>query len=172
MPLCSRCALVGAVLALLVFAGCDSTAPNRLDQVDGVYTVSELRFDPSAAALADVDVTARLNTTSTGLEIFGGDGSALLRIRFLDAGTSRRADLQAMASRGWVTLTAETPEDEDDLRTLFLPPSFSLTYDQESPRTLSGTLSLRDVDLQGYDPDQYQGLTAVSGTLYVRLERE
>ena len=60
---------------------------------------------------------------------------------------------------------------EDELTALFLPRSFSLTYDPASPRTLTGSISLTNVNLEAFDPALYQQQRSVNGTLRVRLDR-
>ncbi len=172
MPTCPRCALLALAIAFAAFSGCDSNNPGSdLESLQGQYTFATLLFDPTTQALPDVDVAARLNETATTLEIFGNDDVALLRIRFNGETGSRRVDLQVTASRGRITFEALTAEDEEDLRALLLPRSFSLEYNETNPASISADLFREGVNLELFDPAQYQDQTAVRGTLTVRLNR-
>jgi hypothetical protein len=171
MPLRSPLATVVA-LAVVALSGCDSNSSNSaLRDLDGSYAVSQLIFIPDAAALDTVDVGARLNTSVTRLEIFGEDGQVLFRNRFNDASASRLTELTATASRGRATFTAATVEDEAELDDLFLPRVFTLLYNSDNPRGLTGELRLLNVDLEAFDPDLYAGLEPVDGTLELSLSR-
>lgn len=172
MPLRFRLAPAVALVAVLAFSGCDSNSSNNaLRDLDGSYTVSQLIFIPDAAALDTVDVGARLNTSVTRLEIFGEDGQVLFRNRFNDASASRLTELTATATRGRATFTAVTVEDEAELDDLFLPRVFTLLYNADNPRGLTGELRLLDVDLEAFDPELYGGLDPVDGTLEISLSR-
>ncbi|HEX8386906.1 MAG TPA: hypothetical protein VF576_12025 [Rubricoccaceae bacterium] len=171
MPFRSRLTPLAALSAVLALAGCDSNSSNSaLDALDGTYSVAELTFDPQPGALDDVDVNARLRASATRLQIFGDDGDVLFQSQFDDASGSRRTNLTATATRGRVSFTAVTVQDEQELADLFLPRQFTLTYNAESRASdLSGTISLNDVDLESFDPEQYGGLPPVDGTLRVRF---
>ena len=162
-----------ALLAALAITGCDSDGSTRiLDDLDGTYEITELVFDPVTASLPDADVGALLDSNETSLQIFGGDGTVQL-ISSRD-GQRTLTTLDATATRGRVTLTAQPGDNGDneaELRTLFLPRQFTLTYDPDSPRTLSGDIQQSDIDLQAFDPDLYQDQRAVRGTLRIRLSR-
>ena len=156
-------------LAIAAHAGCDSNGPtSALRELDGTYSVAELVFDPVTASLPDADVGARLDA-QTSFDIFSGNSTVLFTIGRGAAGRSL-ATLDVTATRGRATFTARTG-NEDELAALFLPRTFSLTYDPASPRTLTGELALTDVDLQAFDPQQYQDQRAVRGTLRIRLDR-
>lgn len=159
-----------ALFALLAATGCDSSGPTRvLDELDGRYTITELVFDPVTASLPDADVAARLDVAQSSLEIFGGDGTVQLITRRNEQRTLTTLD--ATATRGRITMTAQAGDNEAELRTLFLPRQFTLTYDPASPRTLSGDIQQTDIDLQAFDPELYQDQRAVRGTLRIRLSR-
>lgn len=166
---CSRCTLL--VLAFLVAAfasGCDSDNPSSaLDQLEGTYVFTELRFDPDAQAIDDANVLSRLVQANTDVEIFGS-GRALIRFK-LEGEPSDLADANVSATTTSARFTAQTEEDELRLSDLLMPGSFLLNYSQDG-LTLSGSVT-NVVNLQAYDPDQYQSLTAVSGRLHVGLER-
>ena len=171
MPTCPRCALLAVALAALAFTGCDSNNPGAdLDLIDGTYAVAELTFTPNGSGVAPVDIAANLDGT-TRLEVFGGDAEALFVFRFVDRGLSYRSDLTAAASRGRASFQAEMEDDAQNLARLLLPTQFSLTYDEGNGSRLSGSFNLT-ANLQAYDPQAYQGVTAVPGRLTIRLVRQ
>ena len=170
MPTCPRCAALA--LVLLALAGCDSNNPGRdLDLIEGVYSLDRLVYDPETPDLTDADIGARLDPAGTSLEIFGDDEISLLRVRYLDATGSRRVDLRTTASRGRATFEAVDQSDEDDLAALFLPRSFTLSYEGDSPRELRADLENVVVDLADFDPSRYRGQVGNRGTLTVRFRR-
>ena len=165
-----RSAALALVVALTgsVLAGCDSSGPTgALRDLDGTYSVGELVFDPVTASLPDADVAARLDG-QTSFDIFSGNGTVQFVIS--RSGVRSLATLDATATRGRVTFTARAGS-EAELSALFLPRTFSLTYDPASPRTLTGQIPLNNVNLEQFDPGLYQQQRAVSGTLRIRLDR-
>lgn len=160
-----------ALVALLALVGCDSNDPDALANVSGTYRLAVLTFDPSAQGLATANVAANLNLPATTLQIFGDDDEALLTVQFNDGQGTRRVNLNVRASDSRVTLSAVGGEDRDDLEDLLLPSSFGLDYSGSRPSALTGSLTLSGVDLEAIDPDQYDGLNSVSGTLSVRFNR-
>lgn len=172
MPVCPRCGLLGLALFALALVGCDSSNPGRdLDEVDGVYTLETLSFDPVTQALPTADVAARLDLSRTTLEIFGADGEALLRISPLGTAGASRVDFEATAARGRLTLDLLDDDDEADLAAILLPPEFALSYSGSAPRLLEGSFQISGVNLEAFDESQYQQQRNVSGTLTVRFRR-
>jgi len=169
MPRCSHCVLAAlALLAVAFLGGCDTDNPSTpLEEVEGLYALTELRFDPNAQAIADADVLPRLDSARTDVEIFGS-GRVLVRFKLQDR-PSDLADATVSATRSTVRLTAETEEDAARLARLLLPPTLTLNRSEDG-RRLSGQVSTT-ADLQAFDPALYQGLTAQPGTLYVTLDR-
>lgn len=174
MLTCSRCGLAALVLLALAFTGCDTNNPGgqTLRELEGTYTLEELRFDPNTQALPDADVAGRFDLPGTTLTIFGDDTEALLISRLLGEG-SRRTDLDVRTLSGSIELTARTADDEDDLERLFLPPTFRLAFSSPDARLLRADpdLFLDDVNLQAFDPDLYQDQTSVRGRLAVAFRR-
>ena len=172
MPLCPRCGLAGLALLAVAFAGCDSNNPARdLEIVSGTYAIADLTFDPQANALDNVDVTERLNLAATRLRIYNDeDDEALFEVAYATGGIDR-INLRVSASRGQVRLEAVDDNDIEDLEALLLPPTFTLRYDGEVASTISNTFARSGVNLQAFNPDRYQGLTSVSGSLSVSFER-
>ena len=172
MPTCPRCAAVALVLLFVAFSGCDTNngGSGTLGDLADVYTLTELRFEPEAEALEDADLGARLIADGqSSLEIFADrDDFALLRTP-----ETGRTDLEVRVLSNAVELTAVTAQDEDDLDELFLPRTFRLNF--TSPRSsvlrAEPALFLTTVNLQAFDPDRYQGLTAVRGRLFIAFER-
>lgn len=157
-----------ALVAVLLLAGCDSSgSTNALRELDGTYSVAELVFDPTAASLEDANVGARLDA-QTSFDIFSGNETVQFIIS--RGGVRSLVTLDATATRGRATFTARAGS-ETELGALLLPRTFGLTFDPASPRTLTGDIPLANVNLEQFDPSQYQGLRAVSGTLRIRLDR-
>ncbi|MDX1421197.1 MAG: hypothetical protein R3181_14625 [Rubricoccaceae bacterium] len=167
MPRCLLCAL--ALLAVAVLGGCDTDNPSSpLEEVQGVYAFTELRFDPSQPqVLEDVIVHERLVQSNTSIEIFGA-GPALIRFQ-LEGGPTVRADAVATATRSTVRLTAETEQDAARLAQILLPPTITLSRSTDGDR-LSGDF-MTTANLQAYDPELYGGLVAQPGTLTITLDR-
>lgn len=173
MPTCPRCALVAIVLAVATFTGCDSSNPGRdLGLVDGIYSLSELTFDPATSSLPTADFSERLDMDGTLLEIFGGDAEAQIRVRYSDGTPSQRIELTVGATRGQATFEALDQTDRDDLADLFLPERFSLSYDADFANRLSASFSQTGVDLESFDPSVYQDQRNNRGTLTVTFVRQ
>ena len=170
MLTCSRCGLAALVLLALAFTGCDTNngGSGTLGDLEGVYALTELRFDPQTPDLSDADLGARLLASGNpSLEIFPSvDDFALLRTP-----ETGRTDLEVRVFSNALEFTAVTPDDEDDLAELFLPATFRLTFSSPTARELSAELFRPAVDLEQFDPDRYDGLPPVSGTLFVRFNR-
>ncbi len=161
-----------AALALLVLAGCDSSNPGRdLGLIEGVYAIEALSFDPVTEGLPTANVGARLDLAGSSLEVFGNDEESLLRVRYTSATGARRVNLRTTASRGRATFEAVDDDDAQDLAALFLPRSFTLTYEGDSPRVLSGTFEQTGVNLEAFDESIYQDQRSNRGTLTIRLRR-
>lgn len=158
-------------LALVLLAGCDSNNPGgSLRDLDGSYVLDELVFDHNAQVIPDANIGARLVADATILEIFSGNARATLVSQFQGQGR-RLNNLNASASRGRLTLSAVTATDQSNLADLFLPPSFSMSYETANPSILTANIPLSNVNLQAFDPEQYSSLTNESGTLRVRFRR-
>jgi hypothetical protein len=158
-----------ALLAAALLGGCDTENPTTpLEEVEGVYAFTELRFDTQASAIDDADVLARLDSARSNVEIFG-NGPALIRFK-LDDEPSQRADASTTATPSVVRLTAVTEQDAAVLSQILLPPTMTFSRDEDGDG-LSGEFFQPAVDLEAFDPDAYGGLPPVAGTLYVTLER-
>jgi hypothetical protein len=164
-------ALLG-LLALAAFAGCDTDNPSSpLEEIEGVYVFTELRFDPTASAIADADVLERLVAANTNVEIFGV-GPALIRFQFEGAGEPvQRADANVTATSSTVRLTPATEGDAALLLQLLFPVDRPLALSRDSDERLSGEVATT-ADLEAFDPEVYAGVPPLPGTLRVTLERE
>ncbi len=171
MPTCPRCAALALILLVLAFTGCDSNNPGRdLGLLSDVYQLDELEFVP-LSSLPPADIAAQLDLTDTELEIFD-DGEAQLRVRYRSEPTRRRRiDLRTTASRGRATFEAADVDDTGNLEALLLPRSFTLTYDGDAPRVLSGSIEQSNVDLEPFDPVRYRGENDKQGTLTIEFSR-
>ncbi|NNF57179.1 MAG: hypothetical protein HKN04_02965 [Rhodothermaceae bacterium] len=166
---CPRC--TAAVLALLLLAfttGCDTNNPSTpTAELEGTYDFTELTFDPTATALADADVLARLVGASTDVELFGS-GQATIRFKLTDQ-PSQRADAVFTATTTTARLVAETETDAQRLATILVPSTLSFSRSGDNQR-LTAALTTT-VNLQAFDPQAYAGQTATPGTLRITLQR-
>lgn len=156
-------------LAVVAFGGCDNdpiSEPTPLD-VEGRYDLVELRFTPSAPAIAAADVAASLEPGSAYVELLGS-GQALFRFRTAGGPTQfapGRFGVNARQLR--VEFDAGT---EPELRRVLLlgqDAGRRLTFDREDGALVF--VGPRTVNLEAYDPVAYGGLTSVPGTLRVRV---
>lgn len=167
-----RSLLVVLALLPLALAGCDTSNPGTgLAEVQGVYTFTDLRFEPEASALAAANVLNRLDVERTGIEIFS-DGRALLRYAFAGQSTSGLVVGTARATAATVTISATTNDDAAKMATLLLPSTLTLSRVPGDDRTLSRTFPQRAINLEAFDASAYSGQRAVQGTLYVNLRRD
>lgn len=165
-----------ALSALLVFAAtglaaCDTGGGGGIDEsdVDGVYTITGLTFDPQPSALSNVDVKARIGPASS-LTLASNTESYVLNFRFLnDTGQYLLSGRYSTSSRNRVVI--DFGDRATDRRRLLLPREITFTFD-ETTGTLTADQTLTNVDLATYDPDQYGGLNAVDGRLLFTLRRQ
>lgn len=155
------------VAALAVFAGCDTNNSGGIvDDLAGTYAFAELRFVPTASAIEPADVLTRLDTALTDVEV-DSEGRAFFFLR--ESGTTLIAEAFVTATSSTATFRARTATDIERLVRYLLPSVLRVSHDG-GVNVLNGNPSLR-VNLQAFDPQAYQGLTDVPGTLFVRLER-
>ena len=156
------------VASAVLLAGCDSDNPSSpLEELEGFYDITELRFDPSAQAVLDADVEERLIASSSSVEILGS-GRAFIRFKF-EGEPSDLAEGTVSATSSTVRFTAEDEDEARRLSELLLPSSFTLSRSDDNQR-LSGQISTT-ANLQAFDSDLYGGLMAQPGTLYIILDR-
>jgi hypothetical protein len=153
--------------ALALFAGCDTNnSGGFVNDLAGTYAFTELRFVPSASAIDPANVLARLDTALTDVEV-DSEGRAFFFLR--ESGTTLIAETFVTATSSSATFRARTATDIERLVRYLLPSVLRVDHDG-GVNALNGSPSLR-VNLQAFDPQAYQGLTDVPGTLFVRLER-
>jgi hypothetical protein len=133
-----------------------------------VYEFVELRFDPTAQAIADADVLASMDPNRNDVELFGS-GRALIRIKLLDE-PSDLADADFTATGSTARIIARSQDDEARLAQILLPGVMSLNISADN-QTLSAQIAAT-VNLQAFDPVAYAGLTAQPGTLHISITRE
>jgi len=170
-PRCPRCTFLALVLFLLAFGtGCDTSNPSTsLADLDGTYSITELRFDPNTSGLPDADVVARLDSAESFVEIFG-DGDSEIRYQFI--GESRqRIQMTASASVSTVQLSALTETDALQLTDLLLPSQLVLQRDGVSDQRLNASIPTAGVNLEAFDPTLYQEQRSVNGTLHIVFDR-
>ncbi len=158
------------VVGVLLLAGCDSGDPINQPQpadVAGTYRFEELRFVPSASATRPADVKSRLEQ-NTSLSLSSG-GNFVLMYTFSgepDYIVSGDFDVRATTVR-----IRGSSQHRDQYQRLLLEPDFTLNRDPDNPLELWARIS-RNVDLQAYDREAYEGLTNVPGHLHIRLVRQ
>lgn len=169
MPRCSRCTFAVLLPFLLTFAvGCDTDNPGTpTEELAGIYDFAELRFDPSAQAIADADVAAELVASETEVRL-RGSGQAILFFQ-LQGQPSDLANATFSATNATARLVASTEADAQRLAALLLPSTLTLARSADDQRLTAELLTT--VNLQAFDPQNYSGLTAVAGTLFVTLVR-
>ncbi len=164
-----RSALLGVTAAVLLAGtvGCDSSDPvdpPSPEDVEGIYDFTEFSFDPNAGGIADANVLDTLVAANTFVELFGS-GEADLRYKFENAPSDRIS--------GTFTVTAAElrltfANAEDRLASLLLSNTIPFERDGDGVLLFEGE---RTVDLEAFDPVEYEDLNAVGGTLTIRLVR-
>jgi hypothetical protein len=157
-----------SLAGVALFAGCDTNnSGGVLANLAGSYAFAELRFVPTASAIQPADVIARLDTADTRLEV-ASDGDSFF---FFEEPDNTRSIVRAStsATSTSVTFRATTTSDVQNLVRYLLPSTLRLTHDG-GVTVMNGTIPIR-ANLQVFDPQAYQGLIDVPGTLFVRLER-
>ena len=174
MPTRSIRSLLVLAVALVTFAGCDTTDPTPPAQpaeVVGVYTFLTFRFDPQGQGVQDADVLARLVEEETSLELVNTQRGGQFRLdyQFEDDAFGDRVNGDFSVTSETVTLSVEEA-DAGLLSELLLGDRVVLRRTGPDVLTLTET---RTVDLEAYDPDQYggSGLNNVRGTLEIELRR-
>jgi hypothetical protein len=164
-----------AGLFLILATGCDSGDGVEVtpEDVEGTYSFLEFTFVPNAARIPSVDARESLVEDETFLRLFGS-GQAQLLYDFED-GPSGFLDGQVSLSESTVTVELENSTGARDQ--LLLPATLRL--DRESADVLttvttsngerSGFATTANLEL--FDPDGFEGLTSVSGELFITLER-
>jgi len=158
-----------ALAAVALLAGCDTNnGGGTLRDLAGTYAFVELRFVPAASAIAPADVLSLLDPDLTRVEV-DSEGRAFFFLREQSTSTTRIAETAVTATASRATFRAITAPDVDAMLRYLLPSVLQLSHDG-GVTVLNGEPTLR-VNLQAFDPQAYQGLTDVAGTLFVRLER-
>lgn len=159
-----------ALIALLLVAACDSSDPvdePSAEDLAGTYAFTQFSFNPNSSAVQDVNVLEDLVANNTRLRI---RSSGQFTLDFQFDGGPERVILGSINVRGNEIEFTGDDGSEDDLDDLLLGRDFTLNW---APTTavLSGSIE-KTVDLEGYDPDTYEGLDAIPGTLQIRLPRQ
>jgi hypothetical protein len=157
-----------AIAGVAFLAGCDTNnGGGVLGDLAGTYAFVELRFVPTASAIQPADVLARLNTDATRVDV-ASNGRTFF---FMEEGDGTRlfAEASATATSTTATFRANVADDVSTFQRYLLPSVLSLSHDG-GVTVMSGSPHVR-ANLQQFDPQAYQGLTDVPGTLFVRLER-
>ncbi len=157
-----------ALAGIALLAGCDTNnGGGVLGDLAGSYAFAELRFVPSASAIDPANVIARLDTSRTRVEV-ASDGDSFFFMEEPD-GTRRIVRASATATSTTVRFRATTAGDVATFLRYLLPSIVELSHDG-GVTVMNGSIPVR-ANLQVFDPQAYQGLTDVAGTLFIRLER-
>ena len=152
---------------LLLLGGCDSNEDDlQGSDVAGIYRFETFQFAVgSGVNRIEVDVLDTLNPDRTLLEIFTRD-----RFTFqYEFRAGRRIVTDGRYSISGLRLVMRgTEEDADFYEDVLLPLEFTLRYDPADPDRLHGSIPHR-TNLEAFDPDLYQGLLEVQGTLQIVL---
>ncbi|MEM1125431.1 MAG: hypothetical protein AAGI71_02180 [Bacteroidota bacterium] len=153
------------LLLTVAFTGCDSNDDDA-DPADvaGRYGFATLNFETQSPAVPDADVLTYINGQSTELELFN-DGDFLLRYTF-NNGSSGAASGTFSVTDTRVTLNVDS-NDEDEFEALLLDPRVRLDRDN----TALTSTSSKSVNLESLDPEFFDTLEDVPGTLTIRLTR-
>jgi hypothetical protein len=160
----SRLLIAVPLLFAVALAACDSDggdAPTPAD-IAGVYDVQELRFRPNAGALSAANVLDTLVAENTSFEILDS-GDAIFRYRI--RGGQTRVLLGEVEVRSQEVRLQFESGSATARQQLLLPESIVFTREGTG---LSASVETR-VDLEAYDPDQYDTFDNVLGRLTLRL---
>ncbi len=149
-------------VSLIGLSACDSNGGGGDVIVEGQYRFTQLRFDVSAAAVADAEVLDSLVASSTYLQFFS-DGNVILPYQFSGEGSSGVYSGNYTANGGEVTIDFNTTPVR-----LLMPREITLEIEGDGS-VLSAEESL-NMDLSGFS-DAYPAGDRFAGTLMVRLER-
>ncbi len=160
------------LLVLLAFAGaglvgCDSEDPVAIptpEDLEGLYDFTEYRFVPDASAVEPANVLDTLVAAQTSMELFGS-GRVIFRYKVeeepsnaLDGSFDLNATQLRLRLVGEGALT----------RLLLTSPLIFERNDEAGRLTLDQETT---ANLAAYDPDRYEGLNSVDGTLMITLVR-
>ncbi|CAN5854097.1 hypothetical protein BH23ACT11_BH23ACT11_15370 [soil metagenome] len=161
--------ITGRLCALiLLLPACSTNDPGAVSraEVEGIYSISQLVFEPSASAVQPADVGVRFDSGFTTIELLGS-GDVLLRYRF-EGGSSVLISGNYNMTRNGVRIEfAHADRSRQDA--ILLPSVIRMHLGAENLLTADVAMT---ANLDAYDRSRYQGLTSVSGVLRVRFERQ
>ena len=157
-------------LSLALLAGSDSNGPAPSD-LEGTYTFD--RFEFVSLGVDNFDVLADTLVTSDRsprMEFFGGNATANLVYRV--EGSDGSSQLSGRFSTSPNTVTVDFSEAPAEERREVLLPDIVRFEIVDGGLRLRADQERSEVDLSGYAPGRYGGLTQpVDGTLVLRLNR-
>ncbi|GIV60486.1 hypothetical protein GQ464_007935 [Rhodocaloribacter litoris] len=161
----SRLALPGVLLLLLTLSACDSSDTVDFDAVAGEYVFTRFEFNPASSLLQPLDVLDTLVTSNTRLQLFSS-GRFTLMYQFV-GGPAEFIGGDYTATSARVRLKGNADEKRF-YEALLLSNEFTLN--REGDNVLTADIE-REVNLEQFSR-RYEGLTAVKGTLSLRLQRQ
>ncbi len=153
------------VVLLLGLSACDSNDTVDFDVVAGDYAFTQFAFTPASSLLEPLNVLDTLVTANTRLQLFSS-GRFTLMYQFV-GGSSEFVGGDYTVTSSRVRIKGDAKE-KAFYEALLLSNEFTLT--RESDTVLSAEIE-REVNLEEFSR-RYQGLTAVKGTLSLRLQRQ
>lgn len=170
-PLHRPSLLIGLLVAgMLTLTACDSNGGGSTDAVVGVYEFTQFQFRPTSSAFSTIDVRDTLQAAQ--IEFFS-DGTYSFRYRFEGEESSR--NLRGNFSRSGQNVRINGEEnDASRYQSVLLPRSFTLRIadgDQVDQLTADFSETFSGATLRNYNPDEYEGVSSVSGNIRLALER-
>lgn len=168
-----RALSVALVASLLLLAGCGGDGGNgpAPSDLEGTYTFD--RFEFTVAGVDNFDVlgdTLITSDRSPRLEFFGGNATVNLVYRMEGSDGSSQISGEFSTRRNEVRVDFSQVAEENR-RELLLPELIRFDIIDGGLR-LNANQPRSSVDLRGYAPERYAGLTQpVDGTLVLRLNR-
>ncbi len=169
MPETTNASLI-LVLLILAVSGCDSGDPidePHAREVAGQYDFTEFTFEPSGAGFQPIVVLDTLVLHETNLRLSSG-GNFILSYQFVDG--------DVFFPSGEFSVTAQSVRlngndaDLDDFEKLLLDDEFTLRRSDDEPGLLTAEIS-KTIDPSAFS-DRYEGVSSMSGTLRLGLEKQ
>lgn len=162
--------LVAALSLALSVAACDSGDPEDQPQprdVAGRYSFTEFVFDPISSAVQPINVLDTLEANTTHLDLSSG-GNFIFAYEFVEG--------DEYFLSGSFTVTEQTvrilgsSDHRESYNRILLAEQFTLRRDEAAPGVLTAEVPLT-VNPANFS-NRYVGITALEGTLRLRLEEQ
>lgn len=154
-------------VSLFTLAACDGSGPD-LDpsEVDGVYQFDTFTFTYQGGR-ETVQAFQTLARNGTQL-VLSSNGRYTLSYEFQDE-NREGATLNRAYSGGNGEVILDSGDDSEIFTQILLPPQLELNYESG---TLTAVIEEHTVNLEQFNPDRYEGLEQITGTLRLELSRQ